>query len=124
MVFRSTASNGGVRDERINSRGRISREKPLNRELKERYLVELLRKLRPLQAQSITKVARIMNDDKATDQNTLKAAAMLITLYKDLVKDAYGRDEETEDEESVEPLQEECKPKLFSLTMVPQVPKE
>jgi Zn-finger domain-containing protein len=124
MAFQKTKD--GVRDSRINVKGRIVREKPLNRELKERYLVELLRKLRPLQAQSITKVARILNDDKATDQNALKAAAMLITLYKDLVKDAYGRDEETEDELSVDAIQEN-KPQQpkFSLVMLPSaVPKE
>jgi hypothetical protein len=125
MAFHKTKD--GVRDSRINALGRIKREdKPTNRELKDRYLVELLRKLRPLQAMSISTASKIMGNDVATDQNKLKAAAMILTLYKDLVKDAYGRDEETEDELSVDAIQEN-KPQQpkFSLVMLPSaVPKE
>jgi hypothetical protein len=122
MAFKKTAELG-YPDPNVNRMGRIKREdKPTNRELKDRYLVELLRKLRPLQAMSISTASKIMGNDVATDQNKLKAAAMILTLYKDLVKDAYGRDEETE-EDSVEPIQETNRP-AFSLVMLPVKAKE
>jgi len=124
MVFKATKDNGGVRDERINSRGRIVREKPLNRELKDRYLLELLRKLRPGQALAIQRTLKIIGNNDSADANAIKASALVMSTYASLIKELYGKDEESDEEESVEPLQEECKPKLFSLTMVPQVPKE
>jgi type I site-specific restriction endonuclease len=121
MAFHKTKD--GVRDSRINALGRIKREdKPTNRELKDRYLVELLRKLRPLQAQSISQVSKILNNNEATDPNKLKAAAMLLTLYKELVQSAYGKDEEP-DEESTEAIQETNRP-AFSLVMLPVKAKE
>jgi hypothetical protein len=122
MAFKKT-SELGYPDPRVNRLGRIKREdKPTNRELKDRYLVELLRKLRPLQAQSISQVSKILNNNEATDPNKLKAAAMLLTLYKELIQSAYGKDEEP-DEESAEPIQETNRP-AFSLVMLPVKAKE
>lgn len=124
MVFKARKDNNGELDSRINTKGRITREKPLNRELKDRYLLELLRKLRPGQALAIQRTLKIIGDKDSADANAIKASALAMSTYAGLIKELYGKDEVDEDEESVEPLQEECKPKLFSLTMVPQVPKE
>lgn len=119
MVFKATKDNGGVRDERINSRGRIVREKPLNRELKDRYLLELLRKLRPGQALAIQRTLKIIGDKESADANAIKASALVMSTYASLIKELYGKDEVDEDEDSVEALQEDApKAKLFSLTMI------
>lgn len=119
MVFKATKDNGGVRDERINSRGRIVREKPLNRELKDRYLLELLRKLRPGQALAIQRTLKIIGDKESADANAIKASALVMSTYAGLIKELYGKDEVDEDEDSVEALQEDApKAKLFSLTMI------
>jgi hypothetical protein len=123
MAFKKT-SELGYPDPNVNRKGRITREKPLNRELKDRYLLELLRKLRPGQALAIQRTLKIIGDKESADANAIKASALVMSTYAGLIKELYGKDEVDEDEESVEPLQEECKPKLFSLTMVPQVPKE
>lgn len=123
MAFKKTAELG-YPDPNVNRLGRIKREKPLNKELKDRYLLELLRKLRPGQALAIQRTLKIIGNNDSADANAIKASALVMSTYASLIKELYGRDEETEEEESVEPLQEECKPKLFSLTMVPQVPKE
>lgn len=123
MAFKKT-SELGYPDPNVNKLGRIKREKPLNRELKDRYLLELLRKLRPGQALAIQRTLKIIGDKDSADANAIKASALVMSTYASLIKELYGKDEVDEDEESVEPLQEECKPKLFSLTMVPQVPKE
>ena len=124
MVFKATKDNGGVRDERINSRGRIVREKPLNRELKDRYLLELLRKLRPGQALAIQRTLKIIGDKESADANAIKASALVMSTYASLIKELYGKDEVDEDEESVEPLQDNPPARLFSLTMVQPVAKE
>ena len=120
MVFKARKDNNGELDSRINVKGRIVRDKPLNRELKDRYLIELLRKLRPGQASAIKRVLDIVKDDSASDQNHIKASALVMSTYTSLIKELYGKDEETEDEESVDALQEEpaAPARLFSLTMI------
>ena len=126
MVFKATKDNGGVRDSRINKLGRITREKPLNKELKDRYMLEALRKVRPVQALAIKRYAEILGDDKALHQSWLKAGAYISDTYIKLVKDLYGTDEVDDDEDSVDAIQEN-KPQQpkFSLVMLPSaVPKE
>ena len=125
MAFKKTAELG-YPDPNVNRLGRIKREKPLNRELKDRYLLELLRKLRPGQATAISKMLKIIGDKETQDANAIKASALVLSTYTSLIKELYGKDEESDEEESVEPLQEEPKsqPK-FSLVMLPSaVPKE
>lgn len=119
MVFKARKDNNGELDSRINTKGRITREKPLNRELKDRYLLELLRKLRPGQALAIQRTLKIIGDKDSADANAIKASALVMSTYASLIKELYGRDEETEEEDSVEALQEDApKAKLFSLTMI------
>jgi hypothetical protein len=119
MVSKATKDNGGVPDSRINKLGRIPREKPLNRTLKDRYLLELLRKLRPGQALAIQRTLKIIGDKDSADANAIKASALVMSTYASLIKELYGKDEVDEDEDSVEALQEDApKAKLFSLTMI------
>jgi len=114
MAFKSKKELNGQIDPNINVKGSIkpNREKS-RREIKEQELLSLLRKIKPHIADSVMTASRIMKRDDAADANKLKSAALLIGLYKDLLKDAYeGGDEDGEGQE-VQPNQP-----MFSLTML------
>ena len=104
-------------DARINRNGRplvVDAEKPTNRSLREKSFLQLVRKFYPLQSQAIQVAAKIMNDEKASENGRLKGAALIITTYKDLLKDVY--DYRYDAEEAI-PVQEDNKP-IFSLKIV------
>ena len=90
-------------------------EKPTNRELKERELVMLLRKIKPQVAEAIITAAQIMKNEEASHQNQLKAATILLDNYRRLVLDVYDG-EEVADKEGTE-IQQHNAP-VFSLKVV------
>lgn len=115
MVFKARKDNNGQLDENINTKGKIkpNREKS-RREIKEQELLSLLRKIKPHIADSVMTASRIMKNDDSADANKLKSAALLISLYKELLKDAYeGGDEDANGTE----VQPNGGP-VFSLRMV------
>lgn len=76
---------------------RLEGDKPTNRELKERELLMLLRKIKPLVSESIMTAAKIMRNDEASHQNQLKAAVVLLDNYRKLALDLYdGEDADAE----------------------------
>jgi hypothetical protein len=114
MVFKTRKELNGALDPNINKEGRIKgiKEKT-RREIKEGELLSLLRKIKPHIADSVMTASRIMKRDDSADANKLKSAALLISLYKELLKDAYeGGDEEAEGTE-VQPNSP-----VFSLKMI------
>ena len=120
MVFKARKDNGGKLDENINLSGRIkpNREKS-RREIKEQELLSLLRKIKPHIADSVMTASRIMKNAESNDGNKLKSAALLISLYKELLKDAYeGGDEDAEG------LEVQPNAPSFSLHVIPQKEKE
>jgi hypothetical protein len=102
-----------------NLKGRPKKEsifdKPTNRELKERELVMLLRKIKPQVAEAIITAAAIMKNEEASHQNQLKAATILLDNYRRLVLDVYDG-EEVADKEGTE-IQQQNAP-VFSLKVV------
>lgn len=100
-----------------NARGRPTAEerakKFTKRELKDRELLMVLRKIRPHIADSIIAASDIMKNKEALDANKLKAATILLDNYRKLVIDLYGVDEEAGGEE----IQQENRP-IFSLKVV------
>jgi hypothetical protein len=90
-------------------------EKPTNRELKERELVMLLRKIKPHVAEAIMQAAAIMKNEEASHQNQLKAATILLDNYRRLTLDMYDGEEQA-DETGVE-VQQQNAP-IFSLKVV------
>lgn len=102
-----------------NLKGRPKKEsifdKPTNRELKERELVMLLRKIKPQVAEAIITAAAIMKNNEASHQNQLKAATILLDNYRRLVLDVYDG-EEVADKEGTE-IQQQNAP-VFSLKVV------
>ena len=120
MAFKSRKELNGQTDPNINQLGRIKPAKALTkRELKNRELVQLARKIKPLMAEAIGVCAKVMRDEKASDASQLKASALLTSVYQQLIRDLYdGKDDQDEDQASPE-IQEQ-KP-LFSLTVVEKV---
>lgn len=90
-------------------------DKPTNRELKERELVMLLRKVKPHVAEAIVQAANIMKNQEASHQNQLKAATILLDNYRRLTLDLYDGEDKA-DEAGVE-VQQNNAP-VFSLKMV------
>ena len=90
-------------------------DKPTNRDLKERELIMLLRKIKPHVAKAITQAADIMQNKEASHQNQLKAATILLDNYRRLTLDVYDG-EDADDTEGTE-IQQHNAP-LFSLTVV------
>lgn len=72
-------------------------EKPTNRELKERELVMLLRKIKPHVAEAIMQAAGIMKNTEASHQNQLKAATILLDNYRRLTLDMYDGEDVADD---------------------------
>lgn len=83
--------------------------KPTNRELKERELLMLLRKIKPHVAEAIMSAAKIMKNEEASHQNQLKAATILLDNYRRLTLDLYDGDEDKLEQEGTE-VQEQNKP--------------
>ena len=118
MVFKARRHNNGEIDENINLNGRVDGKKaaPLtNKQVRDREFISLIRKLKPHLTSSVKTVMEIIESEDSTDQNKLKAAALVIQMYKELVKDVY--DQQYDEQEGVE-IQPTTKAPVFSLTMI------
>ena len=116
MAFKKSVN--GVIDPNINANGRPSREekKLTNRELREREFMSLLRKLKPLVAQSIATAVKIMGNEEASHQNQLKAATIILAEFKSSLEHVY--DAAYDADEGIEAQPTGPKAPIFSLTMV------
>jgi len=116
-MFKKKSELNGEVDPRINIAGRKPRGldelKPTNRDLRERELLMLLRKIKPHVAEAIMQAAKIMKNADAAHQNQLKAATILLDNYRRLTLDLYDGEEEVEATE----IQAQNKP-VFSLRMI------
>lgn len=120
MAFKSRKELNGQIDPNINTEGRIKPAKALTkRELKDRELVQLARKIKPLMAEAIGVCAKVMRDSKASDASQLKASALLTSVYQQLIRDLYDGKDDPDDTQASPEIQEQ-KP-LFSLTVVEKV---
>lgn len=115
MPFKPKSELGGARDPNINMQGRIKSAKAMtNRQLRERELLTLLRKLKPHVADAIMAAVNIMGNKEAIDSNKLKAATIILDQYKDVMTKVYDKDY---DEDEGEATQENSNA-LFSLKVV------
>lgn len=115
--FKSRAELGGGTDPRINANGRPDRlpDRPLtNRELREKEMMLLLRKIKPHVSDAIMQAAKIMKSDISADTNKLKAATLLLQQYRELVKERYS---EAYDMDVSEEIQQQNSP-VFSLRLL------
>lgn len=120
MGFQKTVN--GVVDPKINTKGRPLAEevekKLTNRQLREREFLSLARKIKPLQASAIATAAKIMQNDAASDMNKLKASALLISVYQELIKEVYSKENDASDVPAAEEIQPANKGPVFSLSIV------
>ena len=101
MSFLTREENDGVIDHRINVKGRPSYKKMTNRQIRERELLLLLRKLKPQVSAAIATAVRIMGDEKAKDSDKLKAATIILQNYKDTMEAAYDKQYDGEEGEEI-----------------------
>lgn len=114
MVFKKRSELNGEIDSRINVKGTIRPAKEKSRrQIKEQELLSLLRKIKPHIADSVMTASKIMKREDSADASKLKSAALLISLYKELLKDAYEGGDEDADGTEVQPNSP-----VFSLRMV------
>lgn len=103
----------------INTAGRPKRdpnaEKKTNRELRSEEFMSLVRRFRPHLSKAIKAAVEVIDNEKAADQNKLKASALIISTYRDLISQLY--DYRYDDEEGEE-VQENPKAPVFSLKMI------
>lgn len=91
-------------------------EKPTNRQLREKSLLELARKLRPYQTKAIQTVVKVLDNPDASDQNKLKAASMMVGIYKDLLGEIYDYRYDDSTDDAAEELNQTMP--TFSLRML------
>lgn len=100
-----------------NLQGRPKIAKPAartNREIRSDELMKLLRKFAPHQTKAVQTALGVMERDSAKDVDRLKASALIIQTYRQLLLDVFNKDYDTEENNEI---QEDNRP-LFSLKMV------
>ena len=86
-----------------------------NRTRREETLLALVRKFQPHVSKAVLTASRLMENEEASEQNRLRAAALILQTYKDLVKDVYNKDYDSDEAEAI---QENNGP-VFSLHVLP-----
>lgn len=99
--FKKTEELGGVIDYKINVNGRPSYKKMTNKQIREKELLLLLRKLKPHVASAIATAVKIMSNSEATDQNKLRAATLILQQYKDTMESAYDKEYDADEGEEI-----------------------
>lgn len=92
----------------------LEKGKKTNRELRAEEFLNLVRKFRPHLTKAVQAAVKILDNEKANDQNKLRASALIISTYKDLVKDLYDY---KYDDEAGDEIQEK-NATVFSLKMI------
>lgn len=92
----------------------LDRDKKTNRSLRQEEFLSLVRKFKPHLSKAIRAATNILDDDSASEAGKLRASALILQTYKDLVKDLYDF---RYDEEEAEEIQQNNSP-VFSLTVL------
>ena len=92
----------------------LDENKPTNKSLRQKGLMEMVRRFRPIQQKAIAAAVSILDNKDASESGKLKSAALIIQTYKDLLKDVYDY---RYDNEEAEEIQKDNKP-VFSLRMI------
>ena len=114
--FKSKVEIGGAIDYRINVKGKPTFKGLTNRQIREKELLVLLRKLKPHVSKAVMTAVKIMQNEEASHQNQLKAAVIILQQYKDTMEAAYDKEY---DEDQGEEIQQDNAP-VFSLKVIGQ----
>jgi hypothetical protein len=91
------------------------KKKLSRREIREKDLLNLLRKFRPHVSEAILTASRVMKAPTSTEAGKLKAAVIILDNYKELVDNVYDGEDA---DESGEEIQEQKQSTVFSLRVV------
>lgn len=78
----------------------------------------MLNRLKPGMGKAIKCAQKIIEDDESTESGKLRASALVITTYKELIKELYS--EKYDDSEANELESEEENAPVFSLRVIEQ----
>lgn len=93
----------------------LDKDKKTNKELRSDEFMSLVRKFKPHLSKAVKAAVDILENKEASESGKLRASALIIQTYKDLVKELYDfRYDEDEGEE----IQEQNKMATFSLRMI------
>jgi len=87
----------------------LNKEKKTNRELRQESLLALTRKLYPHLTKSVQAAVNILDNKESSESGKLKASALIISTYSQLIKDLYNKDY---DDDSGEAIMQDNKPIL------------
>lgn len=73
-----------------------------NREQRTDELMALIRKLKPLQTKAIQAAVKVIDKTDASDQNILKASALLLSTYRGLLNEVYDYRYDSEEAEAIQ----------------------
>lgn len=93
----------------------LDKDKKSNKILRGEELLNLVRKLKPHLSRAVMTAAKILDDENSSESGKLRAAALIIATYKDLVKDVY--DYRYDDDEGTA-IQETDNRPVFSLKVI------
>ena len=114
---------GGFRggDAAINRAGRRPKDgtedKKTNRILRSEQMLLLVRKFRPHLSKAVAAAVSILDNKDASESGKLKASALIISTYKDLIKDLYDYRYDEEEGEEIQDVKKESGV-VFSLRMI------
>lgn len=98
-------------------RGKIAKPKPrTNREIRSDELMKLLRKFSPHQTKAIQAAIKIIDNNESADANKLRASALIVQTYRQLLLDVFDAKYDTEENNEI---QEDNSP-IFSLKIIGQ----
>ena len=89
-------------------------KRPTNRQLKDRELLLLMRKIRPLVSDAVLAAAKVVRNEGASDSARLAASKMLLDTYRRLTLDLYA---DADPEEVGVEVQQQNTP-VFSLRVI------
>lgn len=87
-----------------------------NKDLRTEELENMLNKLKPGMGKAIRCATQIIEDNASSESGKLRASALVITTYKELIKELYS--EKYDDSEGKELDNEDDKAPVFSLRMI------
>lgn len=90
----------------------LNKDKKTNKEIKAETLLHLVRKFRPHLTKAINAAVEILDNKESAESSKLRASALIIQTYRELVKDVYSIDEDEGEE-----IQPNNAP-VFSLRMI------
>lgn len=80
----------------------LNKDKKTNKEIRSAELLALTRKLKPHVSKAIMAAVNILENKEAMDSSKLKASALIIATYRELIKDTFHKDYDLDEGEEIQ----------------------